>query len=127
MNSIRSRAMEIVNSVNCSILLTVYSVYCVREKQGNRTVYTAEREKCVYNRRKNGHGNDGFSPYRNGHKHRVYADRNLKISIKRMEHGKNPCSFFMEENQMKEIYKARFLKRFIFCNLQHSENFKDTS
>ena len=31
--------------VNCSILLTVYSAYYVREMEKNRTAYTTEREK----------------------------------------------------------------------------------
>lgn len=46
-NNIRNRATEIVNAVNCSILLAVYCVYHVREMERNRTAYTTEREKCV--------------------------------------------------------------------------------
>lgn len=37
----------LIYDVNCSILLTVYSVYYVREMEKNRTAYTTEREKCV--------------------------------------------------------------------------------
>ena len=47
MNNIRSRAIETIDTVNCSILLAVYCVYYVREMERNRTAYTAEREKCV--------------------------------------------------------------------------------
>lgn len=46
-NNIQTCAREIVNRVNCSILLAVYSVYYVREMERNRTAYTYGYKKCV--------------------------------------------------------------------------------
>lgn len=40
------------------------------------------------------------------------------------EYGKNPCSFFMEENQMKEIYKSKLPLRIMFGDPQYFEEFK---